>query len=173
MGREIRRVPANWEHPRDEEGEHLPVHDKVYAEALKEWFEGLELWLENKHPAQQGEKKYPELFVPTARAYAEYEGDAPETRYYRDAFDAPADHYQVYQTVSEGTPVSPVFPSLEELKAWLLAEGYSPSAVERFVEYGSAPSGLFTPRTGFLTDIESCALLSPKPSHGSSAEMCE
>ena len=37
------------------------------------------------------------------------------------AFDAPADHFQIYQTVSEGTPVSPVFASKEEMIEWMIA----------------------------------------------------
>lgn len=44
MGREIRRVPPNWEHPRYTEenapseqaiGGHIPLFDKTYEEALQ------------------------------------------------------------------------------------------------------------------------------------------
>ena len=41
MGREIRRVPKGWEHPRDEGGKYIPMFDQSYDDAAKEWLEGL------------------------------------------------------------------------------------------------------------------------------------
>lgn len=48
--------------------------------------------------------------------------------------------YQVYENVSEGTPVSPDFPTLEALNAWLTKQGLSPEQAQAFVEDGHAPS---------------------------------
>lgn len=48
--------------------------------------------------------------------------------------------YQIYETVSEGTPINPVFKSMEELAAWLTAQGISRAAAEAFIAQGSAPS---------------------------------
>ena len=48
--------------------------------------------------------------------------------------------YQVYEDVSEGTPVSPIFSSADMLIAWLQAQGYSRDAAEAFLRQGFAPS---------------------------------
>lgn len=46
--------------------------------------------------------------------------------------------YQVWETVSEGSPISPVFPTKEALISWLLDQGYSEGAAEKFAEQGHA-----------------------------------
>lgn len=46
--------------------------------------------------------------------------------------------YQMWETVSEGSPVSPVFASKETFVAWLIAEGYSENAAKQFAEVGYA-----------------------------------
>jgi hypothetical protein len=46
----------------------------------------------------------------------------------------------VYEDVSEGTPVSPVFASAGELRGWLVARGVPVASAEAFLAQGSAPS---------------------------------
>jgi hypothetical protein len=48
--------------------------------------------------------------------------------------------YQLYENVSEGTPVSPVFASLEALWQWLVEQGWSQQAAQSLVADGHAPS---------------------------------
>jgi hypothetical protein len=53
--------------------------------------------------------------------------------------------WQMYQTVSEGSPVSPVFATKDELAQWLSSpaagrEQCSPEAARKFTEDGWAPS---------------------------------
>ncbi|WP_146208404.1 M20 family metallopeptidase [Cupriavidus plantarum] len=48
--------------------------------------------------------------------------------------------YQVYENVSEGTPVSPVFASLEELMDWLFKQGFSLEQAQTFIADGHCPS---------------------------------
>jgi hypothetical protein len=44
MGREIRRVPANWEHPKDErDGGYIPMYDDDFDAALAKCLAGYEL----------------------------------------------------------------------------------------------------------------------------------
>ena len=43
MGREVRRVPQGWDHPKDAEGNHIPLDDG-YSRRLKKWLEGKEKW---------------------------------------------------------------------------------------------------------------------------------
>jgi len=130
MGREIRRVPAGWEHPKNERG-YIPMLDETHAEALAEWTAGSLQWANGTHLdyAKYG-KKY---------TFEEWEGEAPGD-WYRPAFDTEPTHYQIYETVSEGTPVSPVFASLAEMEAWLVFNGFSEEAAARFAKNGWAPS---------------------------------
>jgi hypothetical protein len=63
--------------------------------------------------------------------------------------------YQLWETVSEGSPISPVFPTKETFIDYLVGQGYSREAAINFVEHGWAPTAMV--RDGkFLNDIESC-----------------
>ena len=44
MGRELRKVPANWEHPKDEKGQYIPMFNIYYGDLLKEWLAENEAW---------------------------------------------------------------------------------------------------------------------------------
>ena len=52
------------------------------------------------------------------------------------------DGYQVWETVTEGSPISPVFLTPEEVVDWLVEEGYSVKAAQAFVDREWAPSGV-------------------------------
>lgn len=138
MGREIRRVPANWQHPKNENG-YIPLFDEYYLDALNKWWEGHNLWLRGEHPDQQerddGSKE-------DYKFYANWDGDPPSVESYRNESwtEEQATCYQIYETVSEGTPISPVFGTQEEMKKWLISEGHSKHAAERFIEQEWAPS---------------------------------
>jgi hypothetical protein len=94
IGREVRRVPANWEHPRDGSGNLIPL-DANMPYTPSEIQEGLEEgWLKNTPP------DYGMAIMP----------QWPE---------AEKTHLQMYETTSEGTPVSPVFDTAENLARWL------------------------------------------------------
>ncbi len=94
MSREVRRVPAGWEHPKNEKGCFVPLHESFpYSE--EEIQEGLrDGWLSNE-PPNYGCDVMPQW---------------PE---------AERTHYQMYESVTEGTPISPVMESPEALARWL------------------------------------------------------
>jgi len=48
--------------------------------------------------------------------------------------------YQVWETVSEGSPVSPVFENKDDLVFWLVGQGYSEEAARKFSDSGWVPS---------------------------------
>jgi len=132
MGREIRRVPPGWEHPRDRKGNYRPLYNRTYDEALADW-----------------------------REYEDVDPE-PNPEYYRPAFaEGEATHYQVYEDVSEGTPVSPVFATLNEVEEWLVEQGHSVEAAHAFCECGWAPSMvMFTTSGGkrvLVSGIDACA----------------
>jgi hypothetical protein len=76
------------------------------------------------------------------------EGDVWDTSEHKAASEAwervgppVGDGWQLWETVSEGSPTSPVFPDGEALADWMVAEqGYSPQSARAFVAAGWAPS---------------------------------
>ena len=124
MGREVRRVPPNWEHPRHTEetapdiswiGEHKPCYDETYENAALEWMKGLDSWRAGTHPGFS-DRDGVEFFW-------DWEGMPPDEGYYLPEFNEDPTWYQLYETVSEGTPVSPPFPALEGLARYLADNG--------------------------------------------------
>lgn len=153
MGRELRQVPANWEHPKNENGDYIPLYDEYYGDVMAEWIDNHTKWLNGTHPDQEDEdyRKY--------KFYAEYWGDAPSMESYRNRQweESEATHFQIYENVTEGTPISPVLESREAVAVWLESQGYSPTAAKSFSETGYAPSMVMM--GGFMaSDIHSLDL---------------
>lgn len=122
MGRVIRRVPPNWEHPKEDRYgriDYRPMFDESYEDAIAEWIENHRLWEEGKHPHQEDAETRAKY-----RYYAEWAGNPPSVDSYRPKWvDGEATWYQVYETVSEGTPVTPPFATQDELIAYLATYG--------------------------------------------------
>lgn len=94
MGRELRMVPANWEHPKDEQGDYVPL-DTEFPYNQEEIEEGLrDGWLTDEPP------NYGCDIMP--------QWPANERT-----------HFQMYENTTEGTPISPVCATIEELARWL------------------------------------------------------
>ncbi len=134
MGREIRKVPANWQHPK-KDNDYAPMHDETFEHAAQEWknaFMDWEVGEKFKHP--KGYRDNP-LFnpndpdncspigEPVFMEYWEWDGNPPDPEYYRPYKDEEGVWFQVYETVSEGTPVTPPFATLEELSRYLYTHG--------------------------------------------------
>lgn len=62
--------------------------------------------------------------------------------------------FQVYEDVSDGTPVSPIFLSQQELEHWLQAQGYSEASVRLFVGQGHAPLLVIEPDGTVVVGVE-------------------
>ncbi|HEU4649484.1 MAG TPA: hypothetical protein VFS33_10525 [Gemmatimonadales bacterium] len=106
------------------------MYDRSYAEARREWLAGLAAWQEGSHEDYE-----------SGMDYWEWEGSPPNREYYRpDWTPEQTTAYQVYETVSEGTPKSPVFLTLDALVDWLVEQGHTRHAAERFAKSGWAPS---------------------------------
>ena len=177
MGREIRRVPKDWEHPINEECRHRSwggytphdgegsndftrgkcfrsCYDKDYESAAQAWIASFFLWLQGKHHDQQPSKSG---YVTSAKYYWEWT-NTPDEDTCRPAFTSEPTGYQIYETVSEGTPVSPVFETLADMEAWLVGHGYSSKAASAFCKQGWVPSMIYSPETGLVSDIETAGL---------------
>ena len=149
MGREIRKVPKNWEHPKDENGHLKPVHDEEFDIVAKKWIEEFIAWENGTHP----NKKSHDCF------YWEYTDNPPEREYYRQKFSEEANCFQIYETVTEGTPVSPIFETKDEMRIWLIYKGYSEHAAQRFIEEKRAPSMVGIFGNGLKQNIHSFDIL--------------
>jgi len=135
MGREIRRVHLDYEHPRDESGDFIPLFEcRLWEIDRTVVFGSWEEYVAARN------KKYPE------------EASTYDRSIYMPTWqESERIGWCVYENVSEGTPWSPVFSSPEHVVAWLVIEhGYSDKAAALFVKTGSAVS--FALMDGNLTD---------------------
>ena len=107
MGREIRKVPANWEHPKRADGRYQPMFNKYYGDVLNDWIKEHEMWENGTHPNLIKDPTLKEEYP----FYAMWNGNPPDVEYYQTKKYLPEEltHIQLYQTTSEGTPISPVF----------------------------------------------------------------
>ena len=131
MVREVRRVPANWEHPKEwRYGRHdfIPLNDR----SILKYYEASE--------------ELPE-----------------ESELMPDWKDEERTHYQMYEDTTEGTPISPVMETPEELARWLADNsassfGSSTATYEQWlsmIHAGSALSLVFDSEHGMRSGVES------------------
>jgi hypothetical protein len=156
MSRELRRVPPNWVHPRRANGRYEPLHDKTYREACEEreafraaW-QGDGIGLSEFARKQRDAGDEMEEWEPYVGSPEDYRPDWPEDT--RTAF-------QYYETVSEGTPVSPVFETLLDLAQHLALEHGGPA--DRWLKHleggGYLPSAIGVVGVGILSGEEALA----------------
>jgi hypothetical protein len=159
MSRELRRCPPDWDHPRYTPdtarhprmvGEYIPLYNQDFETKFAAWLDEALAWRAGTHPEYEADDPSWYNFVENCSA-------PPEPEYYRSrhwtAGEATA--YQIYETVSEGTPVSPVFPTQDALRAWLLDTWrLTPEGADLFIRVGWVPSGMAytsaTRTTGFV-----------------------
>lgn len=123
MGREIQRVPLNFD---------WPLH--------KEW----KGWLSR----------------PWDNSFSDEHNEAMDEQWYEnERYDPPeGEGWQVWETVSEGSPIGPVFATSEELVAWIVSEGHTQGAAKAFVRVGYVPSMIVVGGV-FYTGIDAAPFL--------------
>lgn len=104
MGREVRKVRKDWQHPKNERGNYKPLFEGYAADSE----EFMRLSQENG-----------------LREAIEYMGCPDKENYMPDWSEEEATHLMMYETTSEGTPISPAFETAEELARWLTDNGAS------------------------------------------------
>ncbi|WP_285011240.1 hypothetical protein [Pedobacter faecalis] len=120
MGREIRRVPEGWEHPK-ENGRYIPMFDTFYLDALNDWLKEHNAWQLGTHADLIGnpDRKIEYPF------YAMWGGNPPDVESYHTRLYSHDEltHIQLYESTSEGTPLSPVFhkDDFDKLCEWAAA----------------------------------------------------
>lgn len=140
MSREVRPVALDWEHPlaggtySDGSPRYVPLHSREDLRFRLEW--------NAEHPDDEDAQEPVDL--------SEYMPEIPE--------GTPCG-WQLYETVSEGSPLSPVFATKDELAAWMSGpaagrERVSPDVAAKFVAEGWAPSFVSSPQTGFVSGVK-------------------
>jgi hypothetical protein len=161
MSREVRRVPADWEHPLYEKWEG--------REGYKPLYEGAEY--------QRAHDGFIEkLNAEGLQEAIDYYGALDRNDYMPNWPAEQRTHYMMYESTSEGTPISPAFETPEELARWLAGTGASAFAGEtasyeawlRVAQGGFAPSAIIQDGK-MMSGVE--ALLPTHPSgHGHDSE---
>lgn len=114
MGREVRRVAADWKHPLDENDNCIPLIDGIeYAVHVSSYELAERAWLSGD--TTELVARYGEW---AAASLMEHEQAGHMPRWTAEQ----RTHVQLYENTTEGTPFSPVFATLEELAEWLCGE---------------------------------------------------
>ena len=148
MSREIRNVPVMWEHPK-KNGRFEPLWDN-YVGSLKYWKEEIDRFIECMTEVIETGKTtlYDKEWTDEKALYEYFTEDnqllPPKITNYMPS----GRWFQLYEGVSEGTPLSPAFSTKEELVDWLTnnkdywGNQWSRNQAEKMVEAGYSPSGL-------------------------------
>lgn len=99
---------------------------------------------------------------PTCQGHAtveKYPGQRADAEAWEPTDPPKGDGWQLWETVSEGSPISPVFATSDELAAWMSdpARGdrwVPPATAAKFIADGWAPSFVGTPSAGLVSGVE-------------------
>ena len=132
MGREVRMVPKDWQHPKDENGNFIPLLGGDYRAHADEWCEQLRWWIDgDTDKIKYFAECHAENPIDTIWRFVEFAGPPPQQKDYMTLWlNAAADHYMMYEDTSEGTPISPAMPTPEALADWLYENGANAFAGE-------------------------------------------
>ena len=153
MGREIRKVRADWVHPMRDDGRHghRPLYGCSFVAAVAAWDKEHAAW-------QRGEKP---VYAEDCVHYEEWAGTRPVPKDYMPEWsDAERTHWQMYESTSEGTPISPVFATREECARYCADHGVSVfgSQIASYEEWLQIAGGgdallILTPGNGVTVEI--------------------
>ena len=105
MGREVRKVPSDWKHPKGYGEKYDPLYEG-FAAALAGFKSDVESMGWKEALGYHGGGPNPDSYMP-------------------DWTIEERTHYQMYEDTSEGTPISPVMETPESLAQWLADNGAS------------------------------------------------
>ena len=108
------------------------MYDKDHDTALRQWLTSVYAWERGDDPQREAAEKE------GIRYYWDWEMPSPNPECYRPVYSTAATCYQVYETVSEGTPISPVFETENELIEWLVKEGDTEEFAREFIRQGGS-----------------------------------
>lgn len=137
MAYEIRKVPAQWQHPKDENGEYVGLFESSrFKRDTQRWDEENDMW--SKGMRSDGRNQYVAIEPKYQHmSYVQWTQQRPVPEHYMPQWrNEERTHFQVYEDVTEGTPVSPVFDKAIDLLNWVIEanakEGQDPAAEADF-----------------------------------------
>lgn len=103
-----------------------------------------------------------ETRCPTCKGHGsieKYEGQRAEAEAWEPTDPPKGDGWQLWETVTEGSPISPVFATADGLAGWMSdperGDRWVPGDVARkFIDDGWAPTGVVTPGRGYSSGVE-------------------
>jgi hypothetical protein len=126
VSREVRHVPEWWVHPKDKAGEYIPMWDESYLVVAREYAKERAEWERGEFPSYADEEDH-------VLTFEQWSGPFPNPcRYMPDFLPEERTHLMMYESTSEGTPISPAFKTPEELAQWLVDNNAS--------AFGSTPA---------------------------------
>lgn len=162
MGREVRRVPPTWEHPKNAAGHYIPLLGRSWATDLAEWSEGRDQWARGLRRGFGAVPWVPRTGSELDTTYEQWTGREPRKRdYMPDWPESERTHLQMYEDTTEGTPISPVMATPEELARWLAdnhasAFGSETATYEQWlatIRAGYAVGAVWTPGEGLRSGV--------------------
>jgi hypothetical protein len=166
MSREVRRVPPGWKHPRNAHGNYIPLYEGPFSQRAKEWDEEAAMWAKGKRRGY-GDDEWVDIEDEyKGLLFEDWDGPRPEKQDYMPEWDeGECTHFMMYETCTEGTPISPAFPTPEELARWLVDNNASAFARQtatyeqwlRVCRGGYAPSAMLIPGKGIVSGVAALA----------------
>lgn len=142
MSREVRRVPKDWKHPTRSDGSPIPLYDGAGLKRRQaEWDEEAARWVKGERRAwshlgdSSGAQWVAHDRSPTVEGFVDWNGGRPEDAEHMPEWpESERTHLQMYESVTEGTPISPVMATAEELARWC-ADNRAPAFAGRPASY--------------------------------------
>ena len=117
MGREVRKVPSDWDRWKHSS---QPLFDG-FNEAIAHWNEHSSNWQKGLYLKSIGSQWIPIPDEYKHYSYEEWDMDRPDPADYMPDWDkSERTHYQMYENTTEGTPLSPAFATEDELIDYLV-----------------------------------------------------
>jgi hypothetical protein len=143
-------VPRNWKHPLDDRGHLQAMYRGNFADKFREWLAEFDR-IRSGDLTDIERECYAEPGMNPLAEWLRDEGMPIDPKQYQTWRDEDATWVQVWETVSEGTPVSPPFATKEELIDYLVQGGddwdrkrgrggYTRAQATAFVNSGWVPS---------------------------------
>ncbi len=128
MGYKLVLVPPNWDHPQSLKFSrtygYQPMYDRHFDDAASEWKAEYAKWCAGERPSHFNDEDYKKDHMGQPEVeFWEWYGAPPERENHRPWKDEEATWYQVWENVSEGTPVTPPFATKKELIDYLAENG--------------------------------------------------
>lgn len=166
MSRSVRMVPPDWQHPKKDDGSFIPLLAGTYSEHIHEYWWQFALWLKGYRVLMHD--ILPKNNHHIDMTFEEYHGGEPQPEWYMPEFpEGSCTHFMMYETTSEGTPISPAFEKPEDLAHWLADNNANAGAGEtasyeqwlNVIRGGFAPTLIGAPGVGLINGVVGLSIM--------------